>query len=88
MSGVNEQDVAIIVVRMPNAMTVRVQGILGGEDGLATMRCRDPERREQQLWSTVSQLKELRAWLDSLPPGLQVECLREEVLGERDCREG
>jgi len=85
----SERDVAIIVVRVPDAMTVRLQGILGGEDGLATMRCRDPEHREQQLWTTVPQLSELRAWLDSLPANLQVKCLREEIIsGEDACADG
>jgi len=85
----SDRDVAILVVRVPDAMTVRLQGMLAGEDGLATMRCRDSDHRIQQLWSTPAQLPELRAWVDSLPPSLHVECLREEIIsGENLCAVG
>jgi len=76
---VSTQDLAIIVVRLPAGQVVRFQGMLDGEDGLATLRCRDPETNEQQLWTTQGQLAELRAWIDSLPDELQVEMVREEV---------
>jgi len=72
-------DLAIIVVRLPAGQVVRFQGILDGEDGLATLRCRNPETNEQQLWTTQAQLGELRAWIGSLPDALQVEIVREEV---------
>lgn len=72
-------DLAIIVVRLPPGQVVHFQGILAGEDGLAALRCRDPQNIEQQLWSTRGRLDELRAWLDSLPASLGVEVIREET---------
>lgn len=72
-------DLAIIVVRLPAGQVVRFQGMLDGEDGLAILRCRDPETNEQQLWTTQDQLGELRAWIGSLPGALQIEEIREEV---------
>jgi len=72
-------DLAIIVVRLPAGQVVRFQGVLDGEDGLATLRCRNPETNEQQLWTTQAQLGELRGWINSLPDALQVEIVREEV---------
>lgn len=80
--------VAIVVLRVPASQAVRLQGMLAGEDGLATMRCRDPERQEQELWTTPARLQELRDWLGSLPAGLGLECVREEMFGEQICRDG
>lgn len=77
-------ETAIVAVRLPDEQVVRFQGILGSEDGLATMRCRDPERAEQELWTTVAQLDELHAWLASLPESLQFEVVREEIIAGED----
>ncbi len=70
---------AIIVIRLPAAQVVRFQGMLDGEDGLATLRCGDSVRTEQQLWTTRNQVKELQLWLSSLPASLHVEVVREEI---------
>lgn len=83
-SSADIYETAIVVIRLPDEQVVRFQGILGGEDGLATMRCRDPEKVEQELWTTVAQLDELHAWLASLPESLQFEVLREEIMSGED----
>jgi len=69
--------VAVVVVRLPDRAVVRFQGILGGEDGLATPRCIHYGRRELELWTTEAQLHELHAWLQCLPPELELEILGE-----------
>jgi len=66
-------DLAIIVIRLPAGQVVRFQGMLDGEDGLATLRCRDAARNEQQIWTTQAQLNQVRSWILSLPDELQVE---------------
>lgn len=67
----------IIEVAVPPRHVVLFQGILCGEDGLAVMRCRDPEGKRQQLWTTRSMLSEAYAWLDTLPASLQIEVVDE-----------
>lgn len=75
----NGSDLAVVVVRLPKKQVVRFQGILAGEDGLATLRCRDEGNIEQQLWTTRAQLGELYAWLRGLPAELGIEIVREEA---------
>lgn len=69
----NENDTMIVEVAVPPEQVVLLQSILCGEDGLAVMRCRDPQGKRQQLWTTRSMLDEVDAWLAALPESLQVE---------------
>ncbi len=66
-------DVVIVEVLLPQAEAVLLQSLLQGEDGLATIRCLDPEKRRQQFWTTPEQLDDLYQWLDLLPDTLHVE---------------
>ncbi|MDQ7010588.1 MAG: DUF4911 domain-containing protein [Mariprofundaceae bacterium] len=72
-------DVVIVEVALPPQQTMLFQALLGGESGLAVMRCRDPQGQRQQLWTTASQLTSLYEWLDTLPESLKpvvlCECL-------------
>jgi len=69
----------IIVVKLSDHAVVRFQSLLGGEDGLATLRCMDKASGEQELWTTKAQTDELRRWLAGMPPELGVEVVREYV---------
>jgi len=71
-------DIVIVEFLLPAAKAVLLQSILQGEDGLATIRCLDPEKKRQQFWTTPDQLADLYEWIRSLPASLQVE-----VIGER-----
>jgi len=53
--------------------SVLFQSILQGEDGLGVVRCFDPEKKKQQLWTSADQKREVYDWLKSLPEGLDVE---------------
>lgn len=66
-------DVVIVEVVLPESRAVLLQSLVQGEDGLATIRCLDPEKRRQQFWTTPAQLDDLHAWIGSLPPSLGVE---------------
>jgi len=72
-------DTMIIVVKLSDHAVVRFQSLLGGEDGLATLRCMDKASGEQELWTTKAQTDELRRWLAGMPPELGVEVVREYV---------
>lgn len=72
-------DVVIVEFLLPASQVVRLQSILMGEDGLATMRCLDPENRKQQFWTTENQLSELYEWIGSLPASMGVEITGEWV---------
>jgi len=63
----------IVEVEVPPAQVVLMQSIAQGEDGMATVRCMDPEKRKQQFWTTGAQLEELHEWIDSLPDALNVK---------------
>lgn len=71
------RQVLVVEIDLEPRRLALFQALLQGEGGLATIRCRDPERRKQQLWSTPSQREELYAWFDSLP-----EVLAPQLLGE------
>jgi len=43
------------------------QSLLQGEDGLGVIRCFDPEKKKQQLWSSADQRGDIYDWLNSLP---------------------
>jgi len=62
----------IVEFILPQAEAVLLQSILQGEDGLATIRCLDPEKKKQQFWTTPEQLDDLYQWLDLLPHALNV----------------
>jgi hypothetical protein len=80
-------DVVIVEVLLPQAEAVLLQSLLQGEDGLATIRCLDPEKKRQQFWTTPEQLDDLYQWLDSLPNTLHVEVTGEWPWQE-ELREG
>lgn len=70
-------DTMIVEIAVPPKQVVLLQSILCGEDGLAVMRCRDPQGERQQLWTTRTMLDEVYAWLASLPESLDVEVVDE-----------
>jgi len=53
--------------------SILFQSILQGEDGLGVVRCFDPEKKKQQLWTSADQKHEVYDWLKSLPEHLNVE---------------
>ncbi|MDT8375837.1 MAG: DUF4911 domain-containing protein [Mariprofundaceae bacterium] len=65
-------DVVIVEVILPESQVVLLQSLLQGEDGLATIRCLDPEKKRQQFWTTQEQLGDLYQWLGSLPETMGV----------------
>jgi len=80
----SERDVIIVELSMPPKQVVLFQALLHGEDGLAVSRCRDPERRLQELWTTPSMREELYDWLQGLPVELGVHIVAERIWnGER-----
>jgi hypothetical protein len=76
-------DVVIVEVVLPASQCVLLQSLLQGEDGLATIRCLDPEKKRQQFWTTGEQLDDLYSWIESLPDPLDVE-----ITGEWPWQEG
>jgi len=70
-----DSDAWIVLVAMPDSAVVRFQGILGGEDGLATLRSQGGKRGEHELWSTFAQQEALADWLNSLPESLEVKVI-------------
>ncbi|MDX8396744.1 MAG: DUF4911 domain-containing protein [Mariprofundaceae bacterium] len=60
-------DIWVIELIVPAKQALMLQAWLLAEDGLGVIRCRDPEKKKQQLWTTVHQLEEAHAWLKSLP---------------------
>lgn len=68
----NGSDVMIVRIVLPDQAVLLLQGLLSGEDGLATLRGR-PDGLE--LWSTWAQREELDDWLASLPPELELRQL-------------
>ncbi|RME84959.1 MAG: DUF4911 domain-containing protein [Zetaproteobacteria bacterium] len=79
----------IVVVRVepPSAMAL-FQALVEGEEGLAVVRCRDPERIRQELWTTEDLRDELKRWLATLPEKLSVEVLDEYRWGSRCSADG
>jgi len=66
-------DAWIVEVEVSPSQVVLMQSLAQGEEGMATVRCMDPERKRQQFWTTAAQLEELHDWLDSLPASLGVK---------------
>ncbi len=73
------EDTLIIELRLPARQAVLFQGLLQGEDGLAVMRCFDPQHIRQQLWTTPAQRRAVMAFLDSLPEAMGVEVLDSRI---------
>jgi len=65
----------IVKVALPDHAVVCFQGMLAGEDGLATLRSQGGGPGQHELWSTWAQEKELDAWLASLPDSLELRVL-------------
>ncbi len=79
-------EVLIVEVALPARQVVFFQGLLQGEDGLAVMRCFDPQHIKQQLWTTVAQREALMDWLASLPERIGLEVLDEWIWRAGDRR--
>lgn len=77
-------DVVIVEFVLPSSQVVRLQSILMGEDGLATIRCLDPEKRKQQFWTTQEQLPELYEWIRSLPESIGIQITGEWLWQEKE----
>jgi len=72
---VNGSDVMIVRIALSDRAVLGLQGILMGEDGLATLRGEKGGSGELELWSTWAQEKELDDWLSSLPASLELRVL-------------
>jgi len=67
---------------MPAPQQMLFQSMLQAEDGLAVVRCFDPEKKKQQLWVPVAQQEAFEAWLNSLPKTLELKVLRQWLWDE------
>jgi len=61
----------IIELTIAAKQSTLFQSILQGEDGLGVVRCFDPDKQKQQLWTSADQKDEVYDWLNSLPARLQ-----------------
>jgi hypothetical protein len=82
-------DIIIVEVVLPESRAVLLQSLLQGEDGLATIRCLDPEKKRQQFWTTPEQKDELYDWINTLPDSLAIKITgqwtwREKAEGESE----
>jgi len=68
----NDYDVWVIELDVPPSRALMLQAWLLGEDGLGVIRCLDAEKIKQQLWTTVCQREDARAWLKSLPEVFEI----------------
>ena len=79
----NNHQTLIIEIAIARRDSFRLQSLLEGEDGLAIVRCFDPngaaEHIHQQLWSTPAQRQSLHDWLNNLPHDLPVQIVREWI---------
>ncbi len=66
----------------PERMTL-FQALVQAEEGLGVVRCRDPEGRVQEIWTTAAMRDELLRLLATLPASLGVR-----VLASAPWREG
>jgi len=82
ISNQTSQQTWVVEVTLPPAQQIRFQAILQGEEGLAVVRCFDPEKKKQQLWVPVAQQEEFDDWLNSLPKTLELKVLRQWLWGE------
>jgi len=67
----SHDQVFIIELIIAPKQSILFQSILQGEDGLGVMRCFDPEKKKQQLWTSADQKDEVYDWLKSLPESLE-----------------
>ena len=74
----------VVEIDIPAPRLALFQALLQGENGLAVIRCFDPEKRKQQLWTTPSQRQALFEWLQSLPETLQPGVRNEWVLADQE----
>jgi len=72
----------IIEFTMPAPQQMLFQSMLQAEDGLAVVRCFDPEKKKQLLWTPAVQQQELYEWLESLPDSLELKILRQWYWGD------
>jgi len=81
-------DAWIVEVELPPSQVVLMQSLVQGEEGLATVRCMDPNGKRQQFWTTAAMLPELNEWLGSLPETIDIKVTGQwrwqPVGGERD----
>jgi len=77
------EQIWVVEITLPAAQQIRFQTILQGEEGLAVVRCFDPEKKKQQLWVPVAQQAELEAWLNSLPESMKLKVLRQWMWSEK-----
>lgn len=78
-------DIVILEVCVPSSQTILFQGLLNGEDGLAVMRSlNSDDRNMHELWTVPDQLPELYAWIETLPPELDVNIVGENRNSWRD----
>ena len=64
----------IIVFEIETKRQLMLQALLQGEDGLGFVRCMDGA---QQLWTTSSQIREVKDWLKCLPTSFNLRILDE-----------
>ncbi|ATX79518.1 hypothetical protein Ga0123461_1099 [Mariprofundus aestuarium] len=72
----------VVEIELPVKLSFRFQMLLEGEDGLAVVRCYDPEHKKQQLWTTPCQRTDLLDWLTTLPEALEVKVQAEWIWGD------
>ena len=73
------QATLIIEIAMQPVQLVLFQAILQGEDGLCVMRCFDPEKKKQQLWTTPGQKDDVYVFLNSLSDYLDIQLTGEWI---------
>jgi len=66
-----EDQTLIIELTIAATQSALFQSILQGEDGLGVVRCFDPDKQKQQLWTSALQKAEVYDWLNSLPASVQ-----------------
>jgi len=79
MDGRRSDQTLIIELIVARRQSVLFQSILQGEDGLGVIRCFDPEKKKQQLWTTPAQKDEVYAFLNSLPEHLDIQLAGEWI---------
>ncbi|MDQ6970587.1 MAG: DUF4911 domain-containing protein [Mariprofundus sp.] len=82
MGHLRADQTLIIEFTMPARQQIRFQALLQAEDGLAVVRCFDPEKKKQQLWTPAMQQEELFDWLESLPETIELNILRQWYWGD------
>jgi len=73
----SHNQVLIIEFFIAPKQSILFQSILQGEDGLGVVRCFDPEKKKQQLWTSADQKDEVYDWIKSLPESLNIQIMGE-----------